>query len=69
MYCLSSTHSAAEVALHQSLSVQLSPEIPAELHQLIDGQTVRQSLILLHHGPPRVLQDQQTHIPGEEDNE
>lgn len=67
MYCLPSTHSVAEVALHQSLSVQLGPEVPAELHQLIAGQTGRQSLILLHHGPARVLQDQQTHVPEKEE--
>lgn len=56
------THRAAEVALHQSLDVQLCPEVPAELHQLITGQASCQSLILLHHGPAGVLQDQQTNI-------
>lgn len=64
--CLPSTHSAAEVALNQSLGVQLGPEILAELHQLGAGQTGHQSLILLHHGPARVLQDQQTNVPEKE---
>lgn len=67
MFCLPSTHSAAEVALDQSFGVQLGSEILAELHQLIAGQTGRQSLILLHHGPARVLQDQQTHVPEKEE--
>lgn len=67
MYYLSSTHSAAEVALNQSFSVQLGFEILAELHQLIAGQTGYQSLILVHHGPARVLKDQQTHVPDNEE--
>lgn len=69
VYCLPSTHSAAEVALNQSLGVQLGPEILAELHQLTAGQTSCQSLTLLHHGPARVLQDQQAHVPEKKRSE
>lgn len=59
----SAAHCTAEVPLHQALSVQLGPEAPAELHQLFSGQTRSQSLVLLHHGPAGVLQDQQAHVP------
>lgn len=68
--CLCSAYSAAEVALDQSLGVQLGPEMAAELHQVIDGRPRHQSLILLHHGPARVLQDQQANVSerrGEEE--
>lgn len=57
------THAAAQVALDQPLSQQLGPEAATELHQLLQGQTGSQRLVLLHHGPAGVLQDQQTHIP------
>lgn len=67
MYILSSTHRAVEVALNQSFSVQLGFEILAELHQLVAGQTSCERLILLHHGPARVLEDQQTHVSDNED--
>lgn len=57
------THAAAQVALDQPLSQQLGPEAATELHQLLQGQTGSQRLVLLHHGPAGVLQDQQTHVP------
>lgn len=59
---LAPSYGAAEVALHQSLGVQLGPEGAAELHQLVHGGTRHQSLVLLHHGPARVLQDQQADV-------
>lgn len=62
------THAAADVALNQPLSQQLSPEAPAELQQLLQGQPRRQCLVLLHHGPAGVLQDQQTHVPDRQES-
>lgn len=64
-----STHRAADVSLHQPFCEQLLPEAAAELHQLLDGETGRQSLVLLHHGPARMLQDQQTDVPESEEVE
>lgn len=62
------THTAADVALNQPLSQQLSPEAPTELQQLLQGQPRRQRLVLLHHGPAGVLQDQQTHVPDRQES-
>lgn len=59
---LALSYGGSEVALHQSLGVQLGPEGAAELHQLVHGGTRHQSLVLLHHGPARVLQDQQADV-------
>lgn len=56
------TYGATEVALHQSLGIQLGLEAAAELHQLVHGGTRHQSLVLLHHGPARVFQDQQADV-------
>lgn len=61
------THGAADVALNQPLSQQLGPDAPTELHQLLQGQTCRQRLVLLHHRPAGVLQDQQTHVPDRQE--
>ena len=56
------THSAGEVALDKPFCVQLRPETLAELHQVGDSQALHDDLVLLHHGPARLFQDQQPDI-------
>lgn len=62
------THDTSEVSLHQYFSIQLRFKAAHKLHQLIYSETIDHSLILLNGRPARVLQNQQPHIPEENQN-
>lgn len=59
------SHHAGEVSLHQPLGVQLRLQPSDEGHEVIDRQTLHDSLILLNDRPATVLQDQQSDVPAE----
>lgn len=61
--CVAVSHRAGEVSLHQPLSVQLRLQPGDEGHEVVDGQTLHDGLILLNDRPATVLQDQQTDVP------
>lgn len=59
------THRAGEVPLHQALHVQLRLQPRGKGHEVVDGQTLHDGLILLNDGPAAVLQDQQTDVSAQ----
>lgn len=63
-YCQGCTHPAGEVPLHEPLHEELGLEGDDEGREGLDGEPLHQRLVLVDHGPPAVLQDQQPHVPG-----
>lgn len=59
------SHRAGEVPLHQPLGVQLRLQPGDEGHEVVDGQTLGDGLILLNDRPATVLQDPQADVPAE----